>query len=90
MPREIRTPNELRDLIVQEAQEHSQCRYSYFGAVIYKPPDVNGCNWMLSAMANDVSDACAEDLRPFLADLRWRYNLPEPLQPGGQRSRRRG
>ena len=49
--REIRTANEPRDLAPSESQKHSLCRNSYFRAVLCKPRDVNGGNWII---VNDV------------------------------------
>ena len=81
MQRGIRTAADLRDLILAESRKHlPMCRDSWFGAVLLKPIDAIGCNWMIAPIGDDASAPCFQRLQPFLTELKSRYNIPEPQQ----------
>jgi len=79
MQREIKTAADLRDLILEESRKHHPvCRDSYLGAVLLKPIDAIGCNWMIAPIGDDASEPCFQRLQPLLTELKSRYNIPEP------------
>ena len=78
MPRTIKTPDELRELLIAEAAKHAECKDIYLGGVYWHDPDETGCNWQVSASKGKDWSTCIERILPFTRKLREDYNIPDP------------
>jgi hypothetical protein len=69
----IKTPEELEELLKDEAAKYPECKDSYFGGIIRQKPDQTGCNWKVSAIEGTDWNKCIERL----SRVRELYNLPD-------------
>ena len=78
MFRSIKTPDELREFILDEATKYTNCKDSYFGGICWQEHDEIGCNWKISVAEGNDWNKCIEHIMPFIKTLRHDYNIPDP------------
>lgn len=81
MTRTIKSADELRDLLRQEAVKHDACDGVHFSGVEPCQPDASGCNWQLAGVRGSDDSAatakCVQALTFVIEDLQAKYNLPQ-------------
>ncbi|XQM39301.1 hypothetical protein DFLDMN_006194 (plasmid) [Cupriavidus sp. H19C3] len=77
MERAIKNKAEIRAM-VRAAQDHiAVCSGTCFGDVHWHLADVDGCNWSISTMEGESGAACLKALKPYIDQLRQRFNIYE-------------
>jgi hypothetical protein len=80
MDRVISRPEELQELIRDEAAKYAECKDCYFGGVYWHEPDESECNWNMASIRGQDWSGCLDRMLAFVTRLRERYNVPNPQQ----------
>lgn len=77
--REIRTPDQIREIIREELEKQCECGSGYFGGVFWEVPDDTDCNWQMSVIAGKEWQVCYDKIKPYFFELRQKYNIPDEV-----------
>lgn len=77
MLREIKTKEEIREMLQAEAARYPDCKTTYFGGLYWHEPDETGCNWQVSVMSGRDPGACYDHMHDFAVRLRASFNIPD-------------